>query len=126
MTAYEMRMSDWSSDMCSSDLGATAPWLRTRAGGCVPGQLQLFELVLHRPVPCCRAADRQDLRAPGAAPGLRAAGDDAGRIDRRCLTCVSGDAAADRCRANHAGTGAARGVTGRIGNWDKGREGEGG
>src|SRR3546814_13671854 len=88
MTAYEMRMSDWSSDMCSSDLGATAPWLRTRAGGCVPGPLQLFELVLHRPVPCCRAADRQDLRDPGAGPGLRAAGDDADRLDRRWRTFV--------------------------------------
>src|SRR3546814_1676567 len=25
-TAYEMRISDWSSDVCSSDLTDTAPW----------------------------------------------------------------------------------------------------
>src|SRR3546814_3062552 len=25
-TAYEMRISDWSSDVCSSDLGAIIPW----------------------------------------------------------------------------------------------------
>src|SRR3546814_9856537 len=25
-TAYEMRISDWSSDVCSSDLPATGPW----------------------------------------------------------------------------------------------------
>src|SRR3546814_1095937 len=27
-TAYEMRISDWSSDVCSSDLAAKAAWLR--------------------------------------------------------------------------------------------------
>src|SRR3546814_7117997 len=34
-TAYEMRISDWSSDVCSSDLGYTQPdfVLRRRAGG---------------------------------------------------------------------------------------------
>src|SRR3546814_15281552 len=28
-TAYEMRISDWSSDVCSSDLLATKPWVKT-------------------------------------------------------------------------------------------------
>src|SRR3546814_1328085 len=30
-TAYEMRISDWSSDVCSSDLPREAPWDRSRA-----------------------------------------------------------------------------------------------
>src|SRR3546814_19824809 len=34
-TAYEMRISDWSSDVCSSDLGATA------AGGAATGSSKL-------------------------------------------------------------------------------------
>src|SRR3546814_12337054 len=29
-TAYEMRISDWSSDVCSSDLGVTALWFSFR------------------------------------------------------------------------------------------------
>src|SRR3546814_19255332 len=29
-TAYEMRISDWSSDVCSSDLGRRQPWRRQR------------------------------------------------------------------------------------------------
>src|SRR3546814_2828418 len=31
-TAYEMRISDWSSDVCSSDLHAAHGWARTQAG----------------------------------------------------------------------------------------------
>src|SRR3546814_4075253 len=57
-TAYEMRISDWSSDVCSSDLAAPegagrARFLRNdhpaRRGGARRGQI---ELVLHR----CRHA----------------------------------------------------------------------
>src|SRR3546814_3480033 len=39
-TAYEVRISDWSSDVCSSDLGRTLgrrgriPWLRRPRGRC--------------------------------------------------------------------------------------------
>src|SRR3546814_3827194 len=32
-TAYEMRISDWSSDVCSSDLGARELRIRIQAGG---------------------------------------------------------------------------------------------
>src|SRR3546814_5075167 len=37
-TAYDMRISDWSSDVCSSDLGPPAPlppatWMRVEADG---------------------------------------------------------------------------------------------
>src|SRR3546814_3522369 len=39
-TAYEMRISDWSSDLCSSDLSSFRPWgLRpTRNAMALPGQ----------------------------------------------------------------------------------------
>src|SRR3546814_952155 len=51
-TAYEMRISDWSSDVCSSDLRFTRP-LRRRAGGIAnadqrldqPGRRFLGEIV---------------------------------------------------------------------------------
>src|SRR3546814_9584614 len=32
-TAYEMRISDWSSDVCSSDLLSAAPYLEQKLGG---------------------------------------------------------------------------------------------
>src|SRR3546814_6084651 len=32
-TAYEMRISDWSSDVCSSDLGVDAPGIQALARG---------------------------------------------------------------------------------------------
>src|SRR3546814_1578022 len=38
-TAYEMRISDWSSDVCSSDLGRTAPRTRRRARVRLPPHL---------------------------------------------------------------------------------------
>src|SRR3546814_2033427 len=39
-TAYEMRMSDWSSDVCSSDLGVGKPAREHRAGGAERGKLR--------------------------------------------------------------------------------------
>src|SRR3546814_12753502 len=38
-TAYEMRISDWSSDVCSSDLGRWRIGLRRGAGGCAGGRI---------------------------------------------------------------------------------------
>src|SRR3546814_13900243 len=35
-----MRISDWSSDVCSSDLGPLSKWLWTRGGGGKPGHRQ--------------------------------------------------------------------------------------
>src|SRR3546814_9470261 len=35
-TAYEMRISDWSSDVCSSDLAATPIWVVVISGGSRP------------------------------------------------------------------------------------------
>src|SRR3546814_4378585 len=57
-TAYEMRISDWSSDVCSSDLGAGARW--RRAG-----------------VPCLHA--RQRARAAAGRP-VRACGGPAAAV----------------------------------------------
>src|SRR3546814_7440328 len=37
-TAYEMRISDWSSDVCSSDLGSRSRTCQQRAGHCCAGQ----------------------------------------------------------------------------------------
>src|SRR3546814_4909126 len=37
-TAYEMRISDWSSDVCSSDLPQTGPWHAFEFGGGMVGQ----------------------------------------------------------------------------------------
>src|SRR3546814_6541712 len=55
-TAYEMRISDWSSDVCSSDLRHSADRRRDRHGGCV------------RPRPASPAPDRPPDHAPAPAP----------------------------------------------------------
>src|SRR3546814_7937662 len=41
-TAYEMRISDWSSDVCSSDLAAQAEGLQGRLGGDGPQAMQMI------------------------------------------------------------------------------------
>src|SRR3546814_4448113 len=53
-TAYEMRISDWSSDVCSSDLGA-------QSAKC----LDAAEIRMHRVMPALFAADR--IRRAGIA-----------------------------------------------------------
>src|SRR3546814_13387365 len=53
-TAYEMRISDWSSDVCSSDLGNT-PSIPTATGWCRP---------LRRSCPKRRRARGMSLRTP--------------------------------------------------------------
>src|SRR3546814_16296801 len=55
-TAYEMRISDWSSDVCSSDLGARL----------------LPPAAATRRVPCWRRACRRAPRAPSASARRRA------------------------------------------------------
>src|SRR3546814_8954263 len=45
-TAYEMRISDWSSDVCSSDL---LPETRCRAGGCLRHRARRRRHPLHYP-----------------------------------------------------------------------------
>src|SRR3546814_1416319 len=46
-TAYEMRISDWSSDVCSSDLIAfAAPEIRQHVGVAPPGRAQFGPLIV--------------------------------------------------------------------------------
>src|SRR3546814_1800964 len=40
-TAYEMRISDWSSDVCSSDLSRTAPARRSKRRDGAPDRVEL-------------------------------------------------------------------------------------
>src|SRR3546814_6561886 len=78
-TAYEMRISDWSSDVCSSDLGDQRPRDRADPGGGGGGR--------------CRLGD---LGAAAAAPGDRRAGrgvparSEERRVGKECVsTCRS-------------------------------------
>src|SRR3546814_6257185 len=97
-TAYEMRISDWSSDVCSSDLVATAaaaaspPWPGSHDADPVPGPAR--GLVL--------------FAGPGRARTAR--------CPRACTLRRSGD---DRARAQSAGP-AVRGG-GRIAQGARGR-----
>src|SRR3546814_6272518 len=68
-TAYEMRISDWSSDVCSSDLfGLGAGGVERFAAGRLVGQLvgggnilahQLLELILDRGIVAGRSEERR-------------------------------------------------------------------
>src|SRR3546814_1597212 len=62
-TAYEMRISDWSSDVCSSDLSGTC--LESERD--VVGQVQLEPPGGHRGDPCTWAATPDRSRAAAAA-----------------------------------------------------------
>src|SRR3546814_17233445 len=70
-TAYELRISDWSSDVCSSDLGA-APRLSAHRRLHQPGDadLPVARTVLH-----AGAGGNEDLRPAAAFPRLRLSGD---------------------------------------------------
>src|SRR3546814_2630865 len=68
-TAYEMRISDWSSDVCSSDL------VRRRAGGRAGGlpaglQRRRGDVGGARPLPlrCCARRDGRAFHRRGLAP----------------------------------------------------------
>src|SRR3546814_2177800 len=86
-TAYEMRISDWSSDVCSSDLvkdGNQRVDLR-RAGGVLHDHDRLppffFLRVADAPIHHARA------RVDSAAVELAAAGDEIGRASCRERVC---------------------------------------
>src|SRR3546814_7462291 len=82
-TAYEMRISDWSSDVCSSDLAGRPPGLR-----------QDDELREDRAPPAgAREEEGPDGLARRAPPGRAGAVEGAGRAGRR------GDAAGRARRA---------------------------
>src|SRR3546814_8734128 len=69
-TAYEMRISDWSSDVCSSDLARGQPWNERRhivAESRDPARLDRRETALFddlRALPIIAARDRDDHAAP--------------------------------------------------------------
>src|SRR3546814_21087994 len=68
-TAYEMRISDWSSDVCSSDLEQGGPGRRRgAAGACGDGDPRASELVRF---PGRRHSDREGLGAGGAGGDQR-------------------------------------------------------
>src|SRR3546814_4786169 len=62
-TAYEMRISDWSSDVCSSDLDATSSAPQAASGMTVPmrsalRRIDIFEFPLLEPVTRLEALNR--------------------------------------------------------------------
>src|SRR3546814_3736482 len=84
-TAYEMRISDWSSDVCSSDLGP-------RAGAAVDVLRAVQPRALHRGAAVLVPPQRQDARdrAAVARPGkawLRRARGQIGRASCRERVC---------------------------------------
>src|SRR3546814_5784117 len=84
-TAYEVRISDWSSDVCSSDLGRD-PFYRDRhaprdQAAAAPGDRAPE---LHRPFPRAGTDDEKP-RLPGADPGRRS---EERRVGKECVsTC---------------------------------------
>src|SRR3546814_1487459 len=99
-TAYEMRISDWSSDVCSSDLGAAAAARRGRGAAAGPGQRRqgaaarvpdpALEQRRTRVLPAQRAAAAaavaarryQRLALPGGGAGIHRQRADRGVPDR--------------------------------------------
>src|SRR3546814_1036844 len=65
-TAYEMRISDWSSDVCSSDLGLFVPALRNAdvldAGGVREGVNRLRAQVMDRSIPASELSRSEERR----------------------------------------------------------------
>src|SRR3546814_1485773 len=82
-TAYEMRISDWSSDVCSSDLGSVADGGGERI--LAPGP--------PRPAgadPGPDGADRRHRLVGGDAPGQRRGRSEERRVGKECVrTCRS-------------------------------------
>src|SRR3546814_12763604 len=110
-TAYEMRISDWSSDVCSSDLGGC-----DRSGGSGPGHT----LSAARPGPCAAPA--------GERTGERGADPPQGRGGARvpALSAVRGDRTGqDRglFRSDRRGRGEGRAGERKSGGY--GKDGEG-
>src|SRR3546814_4179061 len=86
-TAYEMRISDWSSDVCSSDLGASRHLLLRAVSDAVGGALYRRR---HRARSCVTGAVRRYRRRRGGARQSRGRGAD--------LADDRADAAQDRLR----------------------------
>src|SRR3546814_2044939 len=64
-TAYEMRISDWSSDVCSSDLPSAAARGGGRAGRSPPHNIRLLYQAAHRPFHAAAHRRRSEERRVG-------------------------------------------------------------
>src|SRR3546814_1681599 len=86
-TAYEMRISDWSSDVCSSDLGAVDISGGVRVGGAVNAISKDASATAMR---IGAGASVPEIRVSGkieATTGGKAAGDEIGRASCRERVC---------------------------------------
>src|SRR3546814_3259558 len=82
-TAYEMRISDWSSDVCSSDLRLVAKAGHRRDGGCDAG------VGAKRAIRYPAAAPRRTTFLPVSSPGTQARSEER-RVGKECVsTCRS-------------------------------------
>src|SRR3546814_5507735 len=87
-TAYEMRISDWSSDVCSSDLGRWQREALTEAGN------SATSLPLHHPFgwpPSPSLRDREDRQRPLPTPRRTCPSQESSRSEERRVgkECVS-------------------------------------
>src|SRR3546814_19593093 len=89
-TAYEVRISDWSSDVCSSDLGRAPARAGTNARfHGVERHLHLARGLARRPDDPVRHAGG-DLRGPGDRRPRRAGRSEERRVGKECVsTCRS-------------------------------------
>src|SRR3546814_6791734 len=89
-TAYEMRISDWSSDVCSSDLN-TADGMQTTVATALPRMLGRHR----RPAITHFGGERGQLAAPSAQQRVPARG-----VARASVIAVCGNAGAEIGRAH--------------------------
>src|SRR3546814_3094127 len=82
-TAYEMRISDWSSDVCSSDLDPDRPVRPARVRGDPPGAAPAAASAEDRGLGAAGAAHPEGERCVSAPP----AGEEIGRASGRERVC---------------------------------------
>src|SRR3546814_4561411 len=104
-TAYEMRISDWSSDVCSSDLAMELPRMAfaqlERKSGTVMMPIPQQQ---RRPCQCARSRRQPQRRTPQQGPHARAGEQgDAGRDQRQAKTVMaeSADRKSTRLNSSH-------------------------
>src|SRR3546814_11907585 len=116
-TAYEMRISDWSSDVCSSDLkeidgaaGKSCAWRgdAARSGGAVSVAAELHGSG------GSGGGSGIAVRAGGAGSGGGVAAGGAGGAVLACDRCAAGERDARGCGGGWAWAGAGRGSEGRC------------
>src|SRR3546814_8200170 len=106
-TAYEMRISDWSSDVCSSDLCDPVAWEPPVAGGLSAARRGARPCRISGGAARPRRRLDRRLRAAGAAARrCLAHADRAGALDRRASRCAGAGrrGAARACRRSEEHT----------------------